>query len=502
MIGIIPAAGKGLRFKELGKQYSKTVLPYKEKPLLVHQIEYLEAQGCVQVNVVLNHQNERTKEILSYYDFNIPVKYYTQENQNGLSGAVLEAIDFDDSMLVLLGDILPTEPFNANISDNAISVQKVHDYSRWCMVEEQNGVVSRFFDKPQQKPDTEYAVSGIYQLQDSQNVKKLIKKQIKNKTKIDNEYQFSTVLSQIKDIKILEIDLLDFGTLEEYLTNRSVKTSRSFNTLTTNGNFITKSSKEMGEKLIHEYNWFNNLPDEVKVHTPRLFSHDFYSDEVHYKMELIQSNSLREIMLFLDSSEETWEEIFEGLFDLLDTMKKYGKPNSMNKMIIDKTKKRIQDISIPIENKLVNLFMEELEYFLNQDFATSNALIHGDFCFSNIMYDIQKKKVTMIDPRGELFGNHFYEVAKLMHSVMYNYDFIDAELYIKEGNQVNIYNKGKENIQKIFMEIIEKRYNDGEIKLIKLLTASLFLSMIPLHSHNTTNQELFYETFKQILRGE
>lgn len=39
MIGIIPAAGKGVRFKEIGKNYSKTILPYNEKPILIHQIE-------------------------------------------------------------------------------------------------------------------------------------------------------------------------------------------------------------------------------------------------------------------------------------------------------------------------------------------------------------------------------------------------------------------------------------------------------------------------------
>ena len=64
MIGIIPAAGKGTRFKELGKLYSKTILPYKGKPLLIHQIEYMEEHGVSDIRVVLGHQAEETERIL------------------------------------------------------------------------------------------------------------------------------------------------------------------------------------------------------------------------------------------------------------------------------------------------------------------------------------------------------------------------------------------------------------------------------------------------------
>jgi len=68
MIGIIPAAGEGTRFKELGKQYSKTILPYKEKPILIHQIEWLEKHGCTDIRVVINHQEDTIKDIVKLYN--------------------------------------------------------------------------------------------------------------------------------------------------------------------------------------------------------------------------------------------------------------------------------------------------------------------------------------------------------------------------------------------------------------------------------------------------
>ena len=38
MLCVIPAAGRGVRFNELGKNYPKRVLPYKEKPIIAHNI--------------------------------------------------------------------------------------------------------------------------------------------------------------------------------------------------------------------------------------------------------------------------------------------------------------------------------------------------------------------------------------------------------------------------------------------------------------------------------
>ena len=38
-IAIIPAAGSSSRFRELGKQYAKTVLPYEGRPIIAHIID-------------------------------------------------------------------------------------------------------------------------------------------------------------------------------------------------------------------------------------------------------------------------------------------------------------------------------------------------------------------------------------------------------------------------------------------------------------------------------
>ena len=501
MIGIIPAAGKGMRFKELGKHYSKTILPYKEKPILIHQIEWLERQGCKEIRVVLNHQEETVQEILEFYNKNVTIK--RQEERNGLAGAVYVAIEQTDAddYLILLGDLVITEDIHSSFFEgNAISVQEVQEYSRWCMVKNEGNGVLKFFDKPQDRPDTNLAVSGVYFITQESNLGVNLQQHLSNpENKIAGEYQISTVLQWIADndgMHTMKLNLIDFGTLEEYLENRSVKNSRSFNDIEASGPFIIKSSEEAREKLIAEYNWFINLPDEIKVCTPRIFSRELFASHTWYKMEKILAPSLREIYLFLDSSEETWDCIFESIFCTLSTMERFGQKNLFMRSVVQKTKSRVKDIDVPVQNKLVNHFIEELEQ-QTQKFSRP-ALMHGDFCFSNLFYDFQSSTIKMIDPRGELFGDHYYEVAKIMHSVMYDYDFVDAELYVKDGNSYKIYNNGKTQIKELFLKKINKYYQTEEIQYIRLICASLFLSMIPLHSHNKNNQEIYYDIFKII----
>lgn len=502
MLGIIPAAGRGVRFKELGKHYSKTILPYKEKPILIHQIEWLEKHGCTEIRVVLNHAEDTVKDILKLYNKNVTI--CRQEEQNGLAGAVLSAedgSDLDENVLVILGDLIAQENIPQEMfASTFISVKEVPDYSRWCMVEtDADGYCKTFIDKPLVRPDTNLSVSGVYHFTSSHRLFSLLEQQIMSDDKVAGEFQLSTVLQKIADneyMNTINLSMIDFGTLEEYLENRSVKISRSFNDIAVDGPFITKSSEKEREKIIKEYNWFMNLPDDIAVRTPRIFGKDLYAARTWYKMEKVKAPSVREIYLFLDSSEETWETLFNAMFDQLKSMEAYGQQNSFMKTVIDKTKTRIKDIEIPIENKLVNEFIEDFQSSM-VSIAPRPTLMHGDYCFSNLLYDFNGN-ITMIDPRGELYGDHYYEIAKMCHSIMFDYDFVDAELYVKEGSTYQLYNKGKEPIKELFTSMFNKYYSKDEREYILLICASLFLSMIPLHTHNRKNQEIYYNIFKEI----
>ncbi len=511
MIGVIPCAGKGTRFKELGKHYSKTILPYKETPILIHQINWLENQGCNDIRIVINHQQDSIKNILKLY--NKEVKIFHQFEMNGLSGAIECALSTHDkdSILIVLGDLVVQDNIaSANFEYNFVGVKRVPDYSRWCMVKYVTANNSKntnsnlqFFDKPKEKPPTPLALSGVYYFKENSNIYNALQHQTQDlNAKIAGEFQLSTalaVLNQEEPMNLVFLDLIDFGTLEEYLQNRGVKNSRSFNEITINNNLVTKGSERQREKIIKEVNWFRNLPDEIKIFTPRILSCDFFDDNSSYTMEKILAPSLREIYLFLDSSVETWEGIFNSAFSLLETMETYGQENTFCDFIVKKTNERIKDIYIDKDLRFIYDFIHDLTNSVT-DFSRP-TLMHGDFCFSNLLYDFQSSTIKMIDPRGELFGDHYYEVAKLVHSVLFDYDFVDAELYIKSNDKFTLLNNGKEPIKDLFVEMIKLRYTPDEHRHIMMLSASLFLSMIPLHSHSENNQQIYYNTFVKIYKS-
>ena len=65
-------------------------------------------------------------------------------------------------------------------------------------------------------------------------------------------------------------------------------------------------------------------------------------------------------------------------------------------------------------------------------------LIHGDFCFNNILCDPLYTTVKLIDPRGESaprnnyppgYGDSRYDLVKLFHSIGGHYDSIVNDLF-------------------------------------------------------------------------
>ena len=506
MIGIIPAAGKGTRFKELGKLYSKTILPYNGKPLLIHQIEYMESHGITDVRVVLGHQAEETEKILKIYGKN--PKIVIQKEQAGLSHAIFCALNEkdEDSVLIVLGDILPQD--RLDFKKDFISYQTVPDFSRWCMAKEIDGTdcLEALFDKPQEDPKTHKALSGIYFFKKSNLLYDEIRKQIDNNERVAKEFQISTAIVEYNKsfpISLREVAIKDFGTLEEYLANRNVSSSRCFNTILEKDNCVTKSSIEKGQKILDEWTWFNMVPEDIKTFCPKMYSFKINDKDlsVSYKMEKIYAPTLRELFLFLDSSKETWTEIFNAIDKYLDCEHEYKIKNDFLKAMVDKTESRINQLPEKYQNNMdVNEFMsafkDEIKNFIHEDYS----LMHGDFCFSNIFYDFTKKQIYVIDPRGQIFGSKYYEYAKLMHSALYDYDFIDAELYIKTDSDIVVYNNGKDEVRKAFLAFLSSHLSHNEIKFVRLICASLFLSMIPLHSHNKTNQQLYFKTFKRAFK--
>ena len=520
---VIPAAGRGVRFNELGKNYPKCVLPYQEIPIIVHNIRFALEAGARIVTIVTGHQGHRIIEIVKMYfpdDDRIRFEDYVHIGNGGPAVSIYCGVpeSINEPVLVLLSDIIvKTVPdmWFANGSVSWISVQKVPDWNRWCMAVDDGERIVAFHDKPVDKPPTNLAVSGVYYFANGSLLRESLHEAIYSARVRDGEIQISDAMNrymQKEEIKAKEISIKDFGTLQEYLENRGIKNSREFNQVhaTDKGMTITKSSQMQPAKIQAEMNWYENLPLPVKLLTPRILDKKPYgsveSGRPTYTMERIDSPTLRELYLYIESDPVFWTEIYNKLFGILDTFKFYYKPGVYSEFF-DKMSEKNWERFFMLEQELPDFDFDHAREFLRKfdEFKESedgfvhwtDSLSHGDFCFSNIFYHPGSKQIKLIDPRGDAYGNILYDLAKLTHSAYYPYDYIDAELYVKKGEDIIIFDAGKEAAREAYKTAFIAKYGDNVWRLTLFLTASLFLSMIPLHSHNKTNQEVFYALYRK-----
>ena len=126
--------------------------------------------------------------------------------------------------------------------------------------------------------------------------------------------------------------------------------------------------------------------------------------------------------------------------------------------------------------------------------------MHGDFCFSNILYDARASLVRVIDPRGVAadgtvtpYGDIRYDLAKLYHSVVGRYDHILAGYYrLTQDGPTDVTlelrnEKALRDIEALFMA----RPFAGMLPLQSASHAIcilLFLSMLPLHADDIRRQ--------------
>ena len=131
------------------------------------------------------------------------------------------------------------------------------------------------------------------------------------------------------------------------------------------------------------------------------------------------------------------------------------------------------------------------------------TFIHGDLFLGNILFDSTSKIFKFIDPRGNfgdvgIYGDTKYDIAKLRHSFVGNYDFIVADLFtINYNDEVGwdfkiLNEKYHEQISNYFDLELEK--NGYDLNQIKFIEALLFISMVPLHSDNIKRQQAMYLT--------
>lgn len=313
---------------------------------------------------------------------------------------------------------------------------------------------------------------------------------------------------------------LDFGHSNTYYRSKTnLTTQRFFNNLSIDGFSVIKSSFDKN-KILAEANWFSSVPNDLKRYIPSLWCYGVDEGKGFYQIEYLYLSSLAELFVYGQNEYFIWQNILKACNEfLLDCKKKCALPEMnitemASKLYKTKTSSRLKVFSIEsgvdlnaewiyngIKTPSLNEISEEMNLFIPPPTSDQQTIIHGDFGFSNILYNFRTKSIKVIDPRGidaignqTIYGDIRYDIAKLAHSVIGMYDFIIAGYFVyseKEKYSVDFELFSTQTIKKIQNYFMKSRYAGYTIEEASIypILIHLFLSMLPLHKDNSLRQK-------------
>jgi hypothetical protein len=372
---------------------------------------------------------------------------------------------------------------------------------------------------------------GIFSITNVGIFRENIEKCLMHPDEIDSFYHALQQYSDLYPIKLCPTeDWLDFGHLDTYYESRKKLSSacREFNTISVDfqRGRIVKTSRNT-KKLIDEIRWYLKLPKELQHIAPRVFTYDLDANKPRIEMEFYGYPVLNDLYLYGHLDLGTWSRIFKSITQAFQDLAGWQLPSSSldelhrsrREIFETKTLERIEiyrncpefawavkgDVIVngrnvmPLDDIVVSLpeVLKKAGIYGEADFS----IIHGDPCFSNILYDPRNSIIRMIDPRGsfgahDIYGDPRYDWCKLNHSIEGDYDFLVNGLFHFERNGKHVIlepnlSKRHEGIKQVYLERLLQHFDEVEHSRIRLLESLLFLSMIPLHSDRPRSQQAF-----------
>jgi hypothetical protein len=398
-------------------------------------------------------------------------------------------------LTILFGDTLICDIPSQD--DEYISISKISQNYDWAK--------SRLFS------NSEMTYTGLFNFHDTALLSNKI---------IEKNYDFINGVEEYiksKNVKFIVSDeWFDFGHLSTYFNSRSkFTTERHFNKLDIKKNRVLVKSSSQINKIKAEANWFNSIPDSLKIFTPHCYNLVVCGEKASYELEYLFIPVLNELFVFGKLPIFLWKQIINSCLTFLEELhdNQIHLSENTNELFFQKTFTRLnqlQNLGIidifktwnfngeetPSLNEIAIETAIELDSF---NFSTS-SIMHGDFCFSNILYDFRSQSIKVIDPRGidnndeiSIYGDTLYDITKLAHSIIGLYDFIIAgyyELTIKSKREILFHINVNENVLEIQKFFLVSKFKGRDIKLEYYINQliHLFLSMLPLHSENNERQ--------------
>lgn len=495
------------------------LLPINCKSISSYIISFYSLHKNCKIYLATNKRyEEEIKEELGTFDFDFEFIFMPDTDNviSSLSYSLSQIPKNTESVIVNLVTTIPT--VFPNLNDIQFSQSAIHSnlWSGYVNVAGENKII---YKKANESHLPFHAFTGVFHLK----YDKIF--QLVESGDLDKSDLFSIFKNENWDLyKISMCDWLDCGhEVNYYDTKTKLISSRSFNNISFSERGIVRKKSTNAAKLKDEAQYFKLLPSSVSILFPRLIT-DFYieNNKGVYELEFYGYPNVAELILFWDLSPDILRRMFYHFGETLNQFKKY--PSTIAKedffnFYLGKLEKRVkeyhhslsvEDIEIITNEIIVNgktcLPLAQLNEFIYKKIEAlydekDFCIMHGDFCYNNILYDVSTGITKLIDPRGSfseeskgIYGDRKYDFAKLAHSAIGGYDFFVNNKY-KMSRNANIFeysfgSKKHDLTSQLMVELIENNnYNYNDIKFIM---GTLFISMCPLHSDSPKRQMTFY----------
>lgn len=486
-------------------------LPVGPAVLLQHQLDRLSASGPVWLSLPNDFEPDPA---LARLLGERGVNRLALDPRRSLGLSVFQAIlemGLEGPIDIMHGDTLLTLP--ADLPAQCVSVGPVSDQYRWGVVGIADGMVASIHtgDGGEQLTGDSRVLSGFFRFADRPGFLRCLSRCEFDFVASVAEYARSTPVAAVDGI-----EALDFGHLKTYYSSRyRLAAARHFNTLHIDGATVLKKSSDAA-KLDAEAFWLRSVPAALKPFTARLIEDAGAPATGQYRTAYANYPTVAELYL-ARSPQLVWHKILSSACEYLDLAATFTDPDNratLEWLALGKLEARLEAYpgflpgrgdAVAINGHRLGTLGDVVDTIARTVRAAPPlpaCVMHGDFCFSNMLFDTRSDRIVLIDPRAavdgrvSVYGDVRYDIAKLGHSVIGRYDQIIAGHLnaAREPGDANAFRLEPDEegglrawIESAFLARQAAGVAFGD-PVVKATIVSLFLSMIPLHADNPGRQ--------------
>lgn len=493
------------------------LIPVNTRPVILYICEFYSAFPDIRMYLAVNEAYKPVieREIATLEPGMTIISMPETANVNQSLAYSLDRIPENDSVIVNLVTTIPVHrpKLNEVLIDNENNVSL-----GWSGVV-LDGSEPRMISKNENSTLESHAFTGVFHAE-----RESLRDSID--TESTDLLDVVSTLSEKQNLTFIKTEWIDCGhELNYYKAKTRLLNSRRFNAISIDShNLVTKRSTDV-DKVRNEYLFIKMLPPQLSYYFPRVTGEFASNGGIGaYTTEFYGYPNMAELCLYWDLDDNNWMRIFSQLAAHLKIFRSYRYSIGINahlEFYTERFFKRYEAFRSQLmreENNdwidhelvindlecrpLIELSTEISDRFESLYDEDHFCITHGDYCFSNILYDIPSGIIKYIDPRGSfgvrcagIYGDQKYDIAKLAHSATGCYDYIVNNLYqySEDGNNISYRFNLRKNYTAItanMEKLVDKLgYSRNEILF---LMGTLFISMTPLHDDSRMKQKLLY----------